>query len=65
MLVDVWPRSVDGDSADRVELGSEDGGRSGTRPDDHFGDARRQTPFDVNDRISAIYELGITTGLDA
>ena len=64
VMVDVWPKTVDGDSADRVELGSEDGGRSGTRPDDHFGDARRQTPFDVNDRISAIYELGITTGLD-
>ena len=64
VMVDVWPPNVDGDSSNRVELGSEDGGRSGTRPDDHFGDARRQTPFDVNDRISAIYELGITTGLD-
>ena len=45
-----------------MELGSEDGGRSGTRPDDYFRDASRQTPAHVNDRISAIYELGITTG---
>ena len=44
VLVDVWPPNVDGDSSNRVELGSEDGGRSGTRPDDHFGDALRQTP---------------------
>ena len=62
VLVDVWPRSVDGDSADRVELGSKDGGRTGTRPDDYFRDALRKTPTHVNDRISAIYELGITTG---
>ena len=62
VLVDVWPPNVDGDSSNRVELGSEDGGRSGTRPDDHFGDALRQTPSHINDRISAIYELGITTG---
>ena len=62
VLVDVWPRSVDGDSADRVELGSKDGGRTGTRPDDYFRDALRRTPTHVNDRISAIYELGITTG---
>ena len=62
VLVDEWPASVDGDSAGRVELGSQDGGRTGTRPDDYFGDARRQTPAHVDDRISAIYELGVTNG---
>ena len=62
VLVDEWPASVDGDSAGRVELGSQDGGRTGTRVDDYFGDARRQTPAHVDDRISAIYELGVTNG---
>ena len=64
VLVDNDPVSLDGDSAGRVELGSRDGGKSGTRPDDYFADAQRQTPRHVDDRISAIYELGITFGLD-
>ena len=64
VLVDVWPRSVDGDDDASVELGSDDGGRTGVRPDDYFRDARRQTPAHVDNRISAIYELGITTGVN-
>ena len=44
-----------------MELNSPDG-EDGTPPDDYFRDARRQTPAHVDDRISAIYELGITTG---
>ena len=36
--------------------------REGDRPDDYFRDARRQTPAHVDDRISAMYELGITIG---
>ena len=61
VLIDELPKSVDGDNTGRVELGSDDG-YEGDRPDDYFRDARRQTPAHVDDRISAMYELGITTG---
>ena len=61
VLVDELPSSIDGDDTGKVELGSSDG-ESGTRPDDYFRDSRRQTPAHVDDRISAMYELGITTG---
>ena len=58
VLVDELPASIDGDDTGRVELGSRDG-ESGVRPDDYFRDASRQTPAHVDDRISAMYELGI------
>ena len=61
VLIDELPASVDGDNTGRVELGSDDG-VEGDRPDDYFRDARRQTPAHVDDRISAMYEMGITTG---
>ena len=61
VLIDTLPSSIDGDGTGHVELNSRDG-ESGTAPDDYFGDARRQTPAHVDDRISAIYELGVTTG---
>ena len=35
----------------------------GTRPDDHFADARASQPRHVDDAISAAYELGITAGV--
>ena len=63
VLIDTLPNSVEGntDGTGHVELNSRDG-ETGTAPDDYFRDARRQTPAHINDRISAIYELGITTG---
>ena len=62
VLVDSLPTSIDGDGTGHVELNSKDGGETGTAPDDYFRDARRQTPAHVDDRISAIYELGVTNG---
>ena len=41
------------------------GAAPGTRPDDHFADARASQPRHVDDAISAAYELGITTGTTA
>ena len=61
VLIDELPPSVDGEGVGHVELNSPDG-EDGTPPDDYFRDSRRQTPAHVDDRISAIYELGITTG---
>ena len=61
VLIDTLPASIDGDGTGHVELNSRDG-ESGTAPDDYFRDSRRQTPAHVDDRISAIYELGVTTG---
>ena len=63
VLIDELPNSVEGnrDGTGHVELNSRDG-ETGIAPDDYFRDARRQTPAHVDDRISAIYELGITTG---
>ena len=63
VLIDELPNSVEGnrDGTGHVELNSRDG-ETGVAPDDYFRDARRQTPAHVNDRISAIYELGITLG---
>ena len=61
VLIDTLPASIDDDGTGQVELGSLDG-ESGNAPDDYFRDSRRQTPAHVDDRISAIYELGITTG---
>ena len=63
VLVDTLPARSDGDGTGHVELNSADG-FAGTSPDDYFGDSRRQTPARVDDRISAIYELGITTGVN-
>ena len=65
VLIDELPNSVEGnrDGTGHVELNSSDG-EVGQAPDDYFRDARRQTPAHVNDRISAIYELGITVGAD-
>ena len=58
--VDQLPASVDGDGTG-IELKVVDG--NGTAPvDDYFRDARRETPAHVDERISAIYELGVTTG---
>ena len=61
VLIDTLPASIDGDGTGHVELNSRDG-ESGTAPDDYFRDSRRQTPAHVDDRISAVYELGVTTG---
>ena len=61
VLIDELPASIDGEGTGHVELNSPDG-EDGTPPDDYFRDASRQTPSHVDDRISAIYELGITTG---
>ena len=63
VLIDTLPAGTDGDGTGHVELNSDDG-FAGTSPDDYFGDSRRQTPAHVDDRISAIYELGITTGVN-
>ncbi len=38
------------------------GADPGTRPNDHFADARSSQPRHVDDAISAAYELGITSG---
>ena len=64
VLIDELPNSIEGtpDGTGHVELNSVDGGQTGNAPDDYFRDARRQTPGHVDDRISAVYELGITTG---
>ena len=61
VLIDELPANIDGEGTGHVELNSPDG-EDGTPPDDYFRDASRQTPSHVDDRISAIYELGITTG---
>ena len=63
VLIDELPNSVEGnlDGTGHVELRSRDG-ETGVAPDDYFRDARRQTPEHVNDRISAVYELGVTIG---
>ena len=61
VLIDQLPKSFDGDGTGHVELNSEDG-EEGDAPDDWFGDAVRQTPGHVEDRIAALYELGVTTG---
>ena len=61
VLIDELPTAIDGDGVGHVELNSTDG-EDGTRPDDYFRDARRETPAHVDDRISALYELGVTTG---
>ena len=61
VLIDTLPASIDGDGTGHVELNSRDG-ESGVAPDDYFRDSRRQTPAHVDDRISAVYELGVTTG---
>ena len=37
----------------------------GTRPNDHFADARSSQPRHIDDAISAAYELGITSGRTA
>ena len=39
------------------------GAAPGSLPNDHFTDARRQTPRHVDNAISAAYELGITSGV--
>ena len=59
VLIDELPPAIDGEGVGHVELNSPDG-EDGTPPDDYFRDARRQTPAHVDDRISAIYELGVT-----
>ena len=61
VLIDTLPASIDGDGTGQVELNSLDG-EGGNAPDDYFRDSRRQTPAHVDDRISAVYELGVTTG---
>ena len=65
VLIDTLPNSVEGnrDGTGHIELNSRDG-EIGTPLDDYFRDALRQTPSHVNERISAIYELGVTTGVN-
>ncbi len=48
-----------GDNAGLYVLGP----APGSLPNDHFTDARRQTPRHVDNAISAAYELGITSGV--
>ena len=62
VYVDELPASVDGDKA-RVELdNTRDETMNGHPANDYFGDARRTVPAHVDQRISAIYELGIIIG---
>ena len=62
VLVDTFDYAIDGDPpTGHVKLNSLDG-ETGDRPNDYFLDARRNTPSHIDDRISAIYELGVTFG---
>ena len=65
VLVDNDPSYVDGDDGvGKIEVADYDGDGNGMRVDDYFRDARRETPAHVDDRIGAIYELGVTTGVN-
>ena len=59
--VDVLPANVDGDGTG-VELNVNPDTQTGNPVDDYFRDARRETPARVDERISAVYELGVTYG---
>ena len=59
--VDVLPATVDGDGTG-IELNVDEDTETGHSVDDYFRDADRDTPAHVAERISAIYELGVTTG---
>ena len=58
---DVQPVTVDGDGTG-IELNVKDD--DGTSVDDYFGDARRSQPAHVDEVIGAVYELGITVGVN-
>ena len=62
--VDVLPTNVDGDGTG-VELNVNPDTQTGNSVDDYFRDARRETPAHVDERISAVYELGVTTGTNS
>ena len=59
--IDNLPITVDGDGTG-IELNVRDG--DGTPVDDYFGDARRTQPAHVDEVIGAVYELGITVGVN-
>ena len=63
VLVDNDPFD-DNDPVGQIEIGDDDGDGNGDPVDDWFGDARRETPAHVDARIGAIFELGITTGVN-
>ena len=62
--VDVLPETVDQDGTG-VELNVDPDTQTGFPVDDYFRDARRETPAHVDERISAVYELGVTTGTNS
>ena len=62
VFIDTLPASIDGDGTGHIEVADRDLNGEGIPVDDYFRDARRQTPEHVDERIGAIYELGITTG---
>ena len=66
VLIDQLPDALEGntDGVGGIEHSDDDGDGIGTAVDDYFRDARRETPAHVDARISAIYELGVTTGVN-
>ena len=66
VLIDQLPDALEGnsDGVGGLEHSDDDGDGIGVAVDDYFRDARRETPAHVDARISAIYELGVTTGVN-
>ena len=66
VLIDQLPDALEGnsDGVGGIEHSDDDGDGIGVPVDDYFRDARRETPAHVDARIGAIYELGVTTGVN-
>ncbi len=66
VIFDELPDAVEGntDGVGGIEHSDHNGDGVGVPVDDYFRDARRQTPAHIDAEISAIYELGVTTGVN-
>ena len=66
VLIDQLPDALEGntDGMGGIEHSDTNGDGIGVAVDDYFRDAVRETPAHVAARIAAIYELGVTTGVN-
>ena len=66
VLIDQLPDALEGntDGVGGIEHSDHNGDGIGEAVDDYFRDAVRETPAHVAARIAAIYELGVTTGVN-
>jgi hypothetical protein len=66
VLIDMLPDSAEGntDGVGKIEHSDFDGDGIGIRVDDYFGDVRRTLPAHMDDIIGAVYELGVTNGVN-